>query len=207
MKAIVRRVGGACLVCALSLTSFSFSAEATQPGMAARAERYRKVVPRERVEAGCARIAVDAPLETVRNVVSDFNRYATFIKRTKDGKLQLQVTAKMLGRNGDARDVYLEVSILKGTSKVWGVLRFEPIQIVDGEEVLAGKLLKGNVRRLDARWRLRKLAENKTEVHLELLIVPKVPVPRELVTGELEFVSDVAVTGARNEAERRRATK
>jgi hypothetical protein len=206
MKAIVRRAC-ACLVGGISLTSLALSAEATQPGVAARAQRYRKVVTKERIEAGCARIAVDAPLETVRNVVSDFNRYSTFIQRTKDGKLQLQVTAKMLGRNGDKRDVYLEVSILKGTSKVWGVLRFDPVTTVDGEEVLQGRLLKGNVRRLDARWRLRKLAENKTELHLELLIVPNVPVPRGLVTSELEFVSDVAVTGARNESERRAAPK
>ena len=116
--------------------------------------------------------------------------------------LQLRVSAKSLGRAGDKRDVYLEVPILKGTAKVWGVLRFEPVKTLAGEEILEGHLVKGNVERLDARWRIRKVDGASTVLHLELSIVPKVPVPHDVVTGELEFVSDVSVSGVRNEAER-----
>jgi hypothetical protein len=207
MKSIPRRTLAAYLVGGLSLVSFSHPARATQAAAPARAERYRKPVPGERIQAGCARVAVNVRLEAVRKVVTDFDRYASFIKRTKDGKLQLQITAKAVGRKGDKQDVYLEVPVLKGTAKVWGLLRFDPIKVVDGEEVLEGKLIKGNVHRLDARWRLRKLADDKTAVHLELLIIPKVPVPADVLTGELEFVSDVAVTGARDESERRNRAK
>ncbi|HET9953163.1 MAG TPA: hypothetical protein VFQ61_01595 [Polyangiaceae bacterium] len=167
-----------------------------------KAERYRRPVPSQSIEAGCARLGVNASLETVRKVVNDFDRYASFVKRYKDGRLQLQVTAKLLGRSGEKKDVYLEVPILRGTSKVWGMLRFDPVKVVGDEEILEGHLLKGNVERLDARWRLRRIEAGRTLVALELLIVPKVPVPRDVVTGELEFVSDVSVSGVRNEAER-----
>lgn len=159
-------------------------------------------MPQQSIEAGCARIGVSAPIETVRKVVTDFDHYSSFIKRYKEGRIQLQVSAKVVGRSGERRDVYLEVPILKGTAKVWGVLRFEPLKTSGEEEVLEGHLLKGNVERLDARWRIRKLDDARTQLDLELLIVPKVPVPHEVVTDELEFVSDVSVTGVRSEAER-----
>jgi hypothetical protein len=183
-----------------TLTPASVSADSA--AVRERAERYRKSVPDQSIQAGCAKIGVLAAPETLRKVVSDFDHYSTFIKRYKDGKLQLQVTAKLVGRVGEKRDVYLEVPILKGTAKVWGLLRFEPLKTVGSEEVFEGRMLKGNVERLDARWRIRKIDDKRTSLHLELLIVPKVPVPHDLITGELEFVSDVSVSGAREEAER-----
>jgi hypothetical protein len=168
-----------------------------------KAQRYRKAVPNQSIQAGGARIRVAAPTETVREVINDFDHYASFIKRYKDGRVQLQVSAKLVGRVGDKKDVYLSVPIMKGAAKVWGVLRFDPAKVNGDDEILEGHLVKGNVERLDARWTLRKLDPANTHLSLELLIVPKIPVPREVVTDELEFVSDVGVTGARNEAEQK----
>ena len=148
-------------------------------------------------------IRVAAPTDTVRAVINDFDHYASFIKRYKDGRVQLQVSAKLVGRVGDKKDVYLSVPIMKGAAKVWGVLRFDPAKVSGDDEILEGHLVKGNVERLDARWTLRKLDASTTHLSLELLIVPKIPVPHEVVTDELEFVSDVGVTGARNEAEQK----
>jgi ribosome-associated toxin RatA of RatAB toxin-antitoxin module len=168
-----------------------------------KAQRYRRAVPNQSIQAGGARIRVGAPVETVRQVINDFDHYSSFLKRYKDGKLQLQISAKLVGRSGDKRDVYLSVPIMKGAAKVWGVLRFDAARVRDGEEVLEGHLVKGNVSRLDARWAFRKVDDNVTHVSLELLIVPKVPVPGDVVTDESEFVSDVSVTGVRNEAEQK----
>lgn len=168
-----------------------------------KAQRYRKPVPNQSIQAGGARIRVAASSDRVRQVINDFDHYSSFIKRYKDGRVQLQVSAKVIGRVGDKRDVYLTVPILKGAAKVWGVLRFDPAKVSGEDEILEGHLVKGNVERLDARWTLRKLDAGNTHLSLELLIVPKVPVPREVVTDELEFVSDVGVTGARNEAEQK----
>lgn len=168
-----------------------------------KAQRYRRPVQNLSIQAGGARIRVGAPVETVRQVINDFDHYASFIKRYKDGKIQLQVSAKLVGRNGDKRDVYLSVPIMKGAAKVWGVLRFDPAKTNGSEEILEGHLVKGNVDRLDARWSFSKIDDKATHVSLELLIVPKIPFPGEVVTDEVEFVSDVSVTGVRNEAEQK----
>lgn len=176
-------------------------AHADAPG--AKAQRYRKAVPNQSIQAGGARIRVAASSDTVREVINDFDHYSSFIKRYKDGRVQLQVSAKLVGRVGDKKDVYLSVPIMKGAAKVWGVLRFGPAKVSGDDEILEGHLVKGNVERLDARWTLRKLDQGSTHLSLELLIVPKIPFPHEVVTDELEFVSDVGVTGARNQAEQK----
>lgn len=191
------------------LVSLSWVLPPSAPARAAdaprhdKATRYRKSVPRESIQAGCAKVEVLAPVNTVLQVVNDFDHYASFIKRYKNGRIQLQVHARVIAHPGDRPDVYLEVPILRGAAKVWGVLRFDPLKVVDGEDVREGHLVRGNVERLDARWRVRKIDESRTAVSAELLIVPNVPVPHDLVTGEVEFVADVAVSGARDEAERR----
>jgi hypothetical protein len=204
LKAVVVWFHSVCLTTGVLFAAPSPEARAAGSNPAPAAQRYHKLVPPESIEAGGARIEVQAPLDTVRAVVNDFNHYSSFLKRYKNGRLQLQISARLVGHSGDKKDVYLEVPILKGSAKVWGLLRFEPIKVVNGEEILEGKLVKGNVARLDARWRMRKIDEQRTNADLELLIVPQVPVPGSVITGELEFVADVAVTGTRDESERRK---
>jgi hypothetical protein len=69
--------------------------------------------------------------------------------------------------------------------------------------VIRGHLLKGNVKRLDATWRIKKVDTQGSELSLELLIVPDVPAPKSLITSELRKAAGKAVNSARNEAERR----
>jgi len=149
------------------------------------------------MDAGAAKVNVDAPAELVRSVVLDYKNYATFMKRFEK--------SQVVGRKGDMTDVYLQVPILKGAAKVWAVVRFGPITQVDGGEELVGHMIKGNVKRLDATWRLKKLDESSTQVALELLIVPDMPVPDSLVVPEVRFAAAKAVEGSRDEAEKRKA--
>ena len=44
---------------------------------------------------------------------------------------------------------------------------------------------------------------NTTLLRSEILIVPKLPVPGSVVTGELGYAADMAVTHTRNRAEAR----
>lgn len=183
-------------------------AQAAAPPSAAqskKAKRYRKAADGTDVMAGCAHVTVQAPADVVRKVITQYGDYSSFVKRYKNNELQFQMKTKVVGREGANTDVYLEVPIMKGTAKVWGVVRFGPPKLVGGEEVIEGRLLKGNVRRLEARWRIRKLDDASTRLDLELLILPKIPLPGQLITGELEFVSDVSVTGARTRAEKIKA--
>jgi ribosome-associated toxin RatA of RatAB toxin-antitoxin module len=161
------------------------------------AERYEKEYPGASIKAGCARISVKASVDIVKQVVTDYRHYQQFIKKFEK--------AKVVGRSGEKTDVYLEVPILKGAAKIWAVVRFEPPKQVGSEHVIEARLVKGNIDRFDARWRISKIDDNNSQLDLELLIVPKLPVPGKLVTGEVAYASDVSVTGARDRAEQKTA--
>jgi hypothetical protein len=151
-------------------------------------DRFDVKTPWADMNAGAARGNVDASVDVVRSVVLDFKNYANFISRFEK--------ARIVGKSGDKTDVYLQVPILKGAAKVWAIVRFEPPKQVNGSEVVEGHMIKGNVKRLDA--------DVSTQVVLELLIVPDLPVPDALVVPEVRFAAAKAVEGSRDEAEKRK---
>jgi ribosome-associated toxin RatA of RatAB toxin-antitoxin module len=161
-----------------------------------RVERYE--VESRGTRAGAARALVDAPQEIVRSVVTDYGRYAAFITRFK--------SAKIVGKAGDKTDVYLQVPIMNGTVKIWAVVRFDPPKQVGSDVIISSRMLKGNVKRLDANWRIKLLDERRSDLALELVIVPSLPVPDSLVMPEVRYAAAKAVSGTRDEAERRAKT-
>jgi ribosome-associated toxin RatA of RatAB toxin-antitoxin module len=163
------------------------------------AQRYEVKTSLSNIKAGGARTDVRAPIEVVRQAIIDFGSYAETIKKFEK--------ARVVGRHGDTTDVYLQVPILKGAAKVWAVVRFEPKRGADGNEVIVGRMIKGNVKRLDASWHLKKIDDANTKLDLELLIVPDlpIPVPGSLVTGELSYAAEKAVKGMRSRSEQMNA--
>ena len=186
----------------IACTLFSSVSVAAAPAPGPELDKWRTVnrfevkTPYSDMNAGAARVNVDAPEDVVRSVVVDYKNYATFMSRFEKSRI--------VGRSGDKTDVYLQVPILKGAAKVWAIVRFEPVKEVNGTEVVEGHMLKGNVKRLDATWRLKKLDDTTTNVVLELLIVPDMPVPDSLVVPEVRFAAAKAVEGSRDEAEKRK---
>jgi ribosome-associated toxin RatA of RatAB toxin-antitoxin module len=186
----------------IACTLFSSISVAAAPAPGPELQKWRKVdrfdvkTPYADMNAGAARVNVDAPEELVRQVVLDYKNYANFMTRFEKSRI--------VGRSGDKTDVYLQVPILKGAAKVWAIVRFEPVKEVNGTEVVVGHMIKGNVKRLDATWRLKKLDDTTTNVVLELLIVPDMPVPDSLVVPEVRFAAAKAVEGSRDEAEKRK---
>jgi len=159
-----------------------------------KAQRYSVKTPYSNIEAGAARIDVAANADQISVIVSDFGNYAKISDKFDK--------SRVVGHPGANTDVYLQVPILKGAAKIWAVVRFEPIRSANGVQVLTGHLVKGNVERLDATWKIRSIGEKQSRVQLELLIVPKLPVPGSIVTGEVAYAADKAVTGVRDQAER-----
>lgn len=147
------------------------------------------------MNAGAARTIVVAPDHVVKSVVTDFGHYESFISRFR--------AAKVVGRVGDKTDVYLQVPIIKGAVKIWAVVRFDPPKQVGDDQIISGKMIKGNVKRLDAVWRWHRVDDQHTELRLELLIVPDLPVPEAVVLPEVRYAAAKAVDGTRVEAERR----
>jgi ribosome-associated toxin RatA of RatAB toxin-antitoxin module len=200
----LRGMGRASALTLLACTLFSSVSVAAAPAAGPELQKWRKVdrfdvkTPYSDTNAGAARGNVDAPEDVVRAVVLDYKNYSSFISRFEKSRI--------VGRSGDKTDVYLQVPILKGAAKVWAIVRFEPVKQVDGSEVVEGHMIngKGNVKRLDAKWRLKKLDDTTTQVVLELLIVPELPVPDSLVVPEVRFAAAKAVEGSRDEAEKRK---
>jgi Polyketide cyclase / dehydrase and lipid transport len=162
-------------------------------------ERYNVAVQGFSIRAGGAMTAVNAPLALVRQQVTDYRHYSEFMPRFQKSQVI---------RGGSNPEVYLQVSILHGVANVWAVTRFSgPIPDGAGERI-EGKMVvddkgkkQGNVDDLRAVWRLIPIDPDHTILKLELLIVPSFPVPGSIVTDELEFASDQAVSSSRNRAE------
>jgi ribosome-associated toxin RatA of RatAB toxin-antitoxin module len=161
--------------------------------------RYDVKVANSDIEAGGAKASVMAPTAIVKSVITDYAKYAKVISKFEQ--------ARVVGKSGDRTDVYLQVPILKGAAKIWAVVRFDQPQKNDKSEVVKAKMVKGNVKRLDAIWRVREIDQQNSELELELLIVPDMPAPRSLVVSEARGAAAKAVADARKEAERRQAAK
>ncbi len=165
--------------------------------------RFDTKLPESDRPAGGARTVVSASHETVKSVVLDFGHYAYYFDPDKGTNPQRKWASRVVGKSGDKTDLYLEVPILKGAAKIWAIIRFEPPKKVGDTEVVVGKMIKGNVSQLSAKWKLRPAADNRTELQLEFLIVPKLPVPDSLLSNEARSAAAKAVNGMRMESIKR----
>lgn len=165
--------------------------------------RYDCKLPESGRPAGGARTVVYASPELVKSVVLDFKNYAHYFDPDKGKNPDRKWVSRVVGKSGDKTDVYLEVPILKGAAKIWAVIRFDPPRREGDAEIVKGKLIKGNVDQLSAKWQLRPAADNGTELKLEFLVVPKIPVPDSLLSNEARSAAFKAVTGMKGEALKR----
>jgi len=149
------------------------------------------------IRAGVGITAVNASLAQVRQTVFEYGHYADFMPRF--------IKSRVVGKEAGSTDVYLKVAILHGAASVWAVTRFSPPSPEGAGERIEGHMHnnQGNVDDLRAVWHLTPIDADHTIVRLELLIVPSFPVLGSLVTPELEFASDQAVTATRDRTEAR----
>ena len=174
------------------------SAASAPDALSRKVVRYDVKVPNSDMDAGAARASVQASSAVVRGVVTDFAKYSQIISKFEQ--------ARIVGRSGDRTDVYLQVPIMRGAAKIWAVLRFDQPTRADNSDVVRAKMVKGNVKRLDGVWKIRQVDDKNSELELELLIVPDMPVPRSLVMSEARGAAAKAVSDARKEAEHREAS-
>jgi hypothetical protein len=165
--------------------------------------RYDCKLPESNRPAGGARTLVTASPELVKSVVLDFAHYAHYFDPDKGRNPDRKWASRVVGKSGDKTDVYLEVPILKGAAKIWAIIRFDPPQKVGDTEIVTGRLIKGNVDKLSCKWKLRPAPDNSTELQLEFLVVPKLPVPDSLLSNEARSSAFKAVSGIKGEALKR----
>jgi ribosome-associated toxin RatA of RatAB toxin-antitoxin module len=157
-------------------------------------ERYNVPVAGFSIRAGGGMTVINAPIATVRRTVTDYGHYSDFMPRFQK--------SRVVGKSGPSTDVYLQVSILHGAANIWAVTRFGPPAPEGAGERIEGKMNgQGNVDDLRATWHLVPIDEGHTVAKLELLLVPKLPLPGSVITPELEYASDQAVSAMRERLE------
>lgn len=157
-------------------------------------ERYDVAVPGHSIRAGGGMTAVNAPASEVKKIILDFGHYADFMPRFQ--------RSRIVGKSAAGTDVYLQVPILHGAATVWAVTRFAP-PVKDGKgERISGQMAgQGNVDDMRASWHIIPVDDTHTILKCEILIVPKLPLPGSVVTPELSYAADQAVSATRDRAE------
>jgi ribosome-associated toxin RatA of RatAB toxin-antitoxin module len=156
-------------------------------------ERYERAIAGSSQRAGAARTGVDASAQRVEAVVTDYAGYARFIDQFE--------RARVVGRGKTSTDLYIEIPILHGLTKIWAVLRFQAPVRNAGSTVVAGRMLKGNVNRLDVTWRVDRVDASSTRLAAELVLDISLPAPESAVMKTVKRAAAQAVKGARKEAE------
>ncbi|WP_437818544.1 type II toxin-antitoxin system RatA family toxin [Sorangium sp. So ce1078] len=126
---------------------------------------------------GRSTAVVKAPLERVRATVLSFERYPEFMPHYKK--------CRLLGRTpAGGWDIYMEVSALQGAVTMWARIEIQKPVIVDGVETYSSRFASGNVKDLQATWRLEKIDARTTRVSLDVFLRPKLPLPKSLLNAE-----------------------
>lgn len=126
---------------------------------------------------GRSTVRVDAPLAAVRAKVLDFNHYTEFMPFYRG--------ARVLDRTAERTKVFMQVAALGGLVKMDAQMWFTNAgAVVDGWEEHASTFESGNVVVFKAIWRLRKIDDDHTWLSLEIFLLPKLPLPTELLNDE-----------------------
>jgi ribosome-associated toxin RatA of RatAB toxin-antitoxin module len=126
---------------------------------------------------GRSTVTVQAPVHRVREQILAFARYPEFMPHYSK--------CRVIGPSpSGGRDVYMEVKALHGALQWWARLDVKKPAQIDGREVIDTSFLDGNVKELSARWAMKRLDDDKTELMLEVFLEPKLPLPASLLNSE-----------------------
>ncbi|MFW6049595.1 MAG: type II toxin-antitoxin system RatA family toxin [Myxococcota bacterium] len=130
----------------------------------------------EDVSWGTAVGVVDAPVDAVTRVVTDYARYEGFVPHFKK--------SKVLSRRGDDALVYMEAGIIKNSVTLWAQVRITA-RTEGNRRVVEGRMLQGNMDAFRARWELMPVAgDTRTLVRFQLLVDPDLPLPSSVFDHE-----------------------
>lgn len=163
------------------------------------AVRYLKPTPGSEVQTGGAVIIVNAPLPKVRRVLLQYHRYKSILPRLEQSRI--------IDKNPEYADVYLRAPILRGVAHVWGVARFWAPQPWGRGQKIHSTYVKGNLDAWRGMWSMYPCGSQHTVLRMELFLELKIPLPASMVSPELAWASDKAVTAVRDRAECRQTAK
>ena len=129
------------------------------------------------VRGGLATTVVDAPIDRVRSLVTDYAGY--------NGLLPNFRASRVLAQRGNRALVYIQVSIMRNTATLWAQMQVRTRK--DGDvETIEGRMQEGNMDHFLARWVLTPVSPTQTKIEFTLLAAPQLTVPDSLVSAENE---------------------
>lgn len=185
----------AALVILLSPGAARADDEADKLAALGKAQPYtlKTASPASAIDTGGAAILVNAPLAEVRKIVTKYGDYQKFLKPFDQ--------SKVLSKRKGVSEVYLQVPILHGAARIWVVTELSAPTKRGAEEVITGRLKRGNVDDFRAVWRMRAIDAEHTVLKLELLVDPSLPFGASLVTKTLMGSAEKGVKGVKQRAE------
>jgi hypothetical protein len=162
-----------------------------------RATRSNRQPPGKSERYGHAEVYIRAALDRVRAQVTDFSHY-------KDLVPEKFHNARVLGKEKEDTELYLQVPIMHGVVMLWEVLRFGPVVVVEpGLELLEGKHVRGNVKTANLLMTMHRIGDEESVLECDLLILPKVPAPQSAIDEELRDAAGQALDAIRDRAEKK----
>jgi ribosome-associated toxin RatA of RatAB toxin-antitoxin module len=127
------------------------------------------------IRAGQAEGVVDASLDEVLAIVSDYASYRDFMPHFRQ--------SRVLTQRGDRAMVYMEVAILRDAHRLWGQMRVSSRE-ENGRRVVEARMVEGNMTTFEARWELEALPDGRTRARFRLMVDPDLPLPAAAVSSE-----------------------
>jgi ribosome-associated toxin RatA of RatAB toxin-antitoxin module len=143
--------------------------------------------PSTAVHWGRAATELNVPKAEVLRVVEDYAGYKRFLPHFR--------ASRVISRRERAALVYFEAQI--AMFAFWSEMRVRPLEPVDDTESIAGKMIRGNAQLMEARWDIRSVNPRRTWVALQLILVPKAPLPASFVSAENASAARRAIKGLR----------
>jgi ribosome-associated toxin RatA of RatAB toxin-antitoxin module len=125
--------------------------------------------------AGEAEGTVDASIDEVTAIVSNYASYREFMPHFRQ--------SRVLSQRGDRAMVYMEVAILRDAHRLWAQMRVSTRE-ENGRRIVDARMIEGNMTTFEARWELQPLPDGRTRARFRLMVDPDLPLPDSAVSSE-----------------------
>lgn len=178
------------LVVAFSLPAAAQSDIASKLGQHIRTGRANQ--PHSSVTAGTALAVVDAPMDKVRDVITNYANYPAFMPHFSKSKI--------LSARGSRALIYMEASLAKGAYTLWAQLKTSTKSKDDGTSSIDVKFVEGNMDHFSAHWDLEPIAGGeKTLIRFRIHVEPSLPLPSSLYSRQNEKAAKKTLKAIRSE--------
>lgn len=149
------------------------------------------------VDWGEATAVIDAPFDSVAEVVRDYGEYKQFLPHFRK--------SRVLSERGPNALVYLQASVIKDTVTLWAQMRILERPGRGATRLIEADMMKGNMNKFSGRWELTPIdGGSRTLVKFRLLVDPDLPLPSSVFSKENRKSARKTLEALREQVQKRR---